>query len=535
MKRLLTSFLLLVLLIPPTVLAQGTEEFTIRVFGGIDDEPPTTPTLLTATPVTENQIDITWSASTDNFMVSGYVVSRDGIAIATTSLLGYSDTGLVASTTYSYAVQAFDPSFNYSSSSNTLATTTLQPPPPPPVPEVEIPTVRQQTATRVVMKDLQVNTGVSTTSLQLDTAYPARIEVRWGRSASYELGYVVSNVFSREHAILITDLEPGTTYEYEIVGFTPFGRETILKTGTFTTESLEIPTLPTNVSRFSAVTQGQDVALSWQIPTDANIAHVRIVRSHLGFPEYPQDGAIAYQGLRVTYTDVGILSRYSPVYYTAFVYDVHGNVSSGAIAIAYATPSVGEGGSGTGVPVLDPPRVTPEATSTVVTDRVTVDMRLPDPADIRITQQSVEYTLEQAPITVDGTKQFVVSIPRTAVAGNLKTIIVTVLDPTNHRNSYSYLLRINKERSAYEAVVPALGVVGSSQIRVSIYDYEAFIVAQYEAPLILDSGVVEGQVEVVFPDALYNNTKLVSAGVFTLVLLTLVLFLMWRRRTEDNH
>ena len=186
-------------------------------------------------------------------------------------------------------------------------------------------------------------------------------------------------------------------------------------------------------------------------------------------------------------------------------------------------------------PILEPPRVTPEATSTVVTERVTVDMRLPDSADIKIIQQSNIYTLEQSPVTVDGTKEFKISIPRRAVAGNLKSIIVTVLDPTNHRNSYSYLLRINKDQTAYEAIIPALGVAGSSQIRLSIYDYEAFVVAQYEAPLVIDTGVIETQKEVIFPDALYKNTQSISIGIFLLILLALVLFLLWRHRTEDKH
>ena len=109
----------------------GSESFTISVFGGADTATPTAPVLLSTDPVAPTQIDLTWSTSTDNALVAGYVVSRGTSTIATTTQTTFSDIGLTASTTYTYSVVAFDPSSNYSSSSNVLATTTPNVPPPP--------------------------------------------------------------------------------------------------------------------------------------------------------------------------------------------------------------------------------------------------------------------------------------------------------------------------------------------------------------------------------------------------------------------
>ena len=89
-----------------------------------DTTPPSTPTNLTATAVSSSQINLSWTASTDNVGVQGYKVYRNGVHIATvTSGTSYSDTGLSASTTYYYTVSAFDAG-NTSTQSNSASATT---------------------------------------------------------------------------------------------------------------------------------------------------------------------------------------------------------------------------------------------------------------------------------------------------------------------------------------------------------------------------------------------------------------------------
>lgn len=516
------------------VLAQvDTSTFNIRVYGGTDATPPTTPTLLSVTPVASTQIDVSWSSSTDNFAVAGYSVLRDGEAIATTTLLSYSDTGLLASTTYSYAVRAFDVAINYSTTSNSLATTTPNGPPPPEETGGES---HESTAARVVIDDLYTESGVSTTSLFVHTARPARFEIRWGRTGSYELGYVVSSVYSTEHVITLTELEPSTRYEYEVIGYTLHGVQSVVQTGHFTTLSnLQKNISPANVARFTAVKNGQSVDLSWVTPTQDTFSHVRIVRSHLGFPSHPQNGAIVYQGTGNAVTDTDILSQYSPVYYTAFVYDVYGNVSSGAIAMvsgegdspAERTP---ENDEGTKIPLVT------EATSHVDEDRITADMKMPQPSDIAISQGEDTFTLLDSDIQLRSEEAFLVSVPYTAVAGNLKSIILTILDPTNNRKSYSFLLRINHDQTAYEATITPLRVVGRSQITLEIYDYEAFVVATYRTPLIL--GGPDFSAEGSTPSSLLDKHPLLFFSIWFAAIFCLVIWLLiflYRRRGEDKE
>src|SRR5512134_1823132 len=78
--------------------------------GAEDRTAPSTPTGLTGSAASPSQINLSWTASTDNVAVTGYRVYRNGVLRATLGnvTVHVDNTGLSASTTYSYTVQAFD-------------------------------------------------------------------------------------------------------------------------------------------------------------------------------------------------------------------------------------------------------------------------------------------------------------------------------------------------------------------------------------------------------------------------------------------
>jgi len=104
----------------------NSNQVTVTVSNGPppDTTPPSVPTGLTASAVSSSQINLSWTASSDNVGVSGYRVYRNGTQIATTSATSYASTGLSPSTTYSYAVAAFDAAGNLSARSGTASATT---------------------------------------------------------------------------------------------------------------------------------------------------------------------------------------------------------------------------------------------------------------------------------------------------------------------------------------------------------------------------------------------------------------------------
>jgi chitodextrinase len=105
---------------------------TATTLAGADTTPPTAPSNLTAAAASSSQINLSWTASTDNVGVTGYRVERcQGVAcnnftqIASPTATTFNDTGLAASTSYSYRARATDAAGNLSAYSNTATTITL--------------------------------------------------------------------------------------------------------------------------------------------------------------------------------------------------------------------------------------------------------------------------------------------------------------------------------------------------------------------------------------------------------------------------
>src|SRR5260370_18580703 len=97
---------------------------TVTVSNTPDTVAPTVPTGLTATAISSSQINLSWTASTDNVGVTGYNILRGGVKIATAPGTSYQDAGLSASTSYSYNVSAFDAACNTSAQSTGASATT---------------------------------------------------------------------------------------------------------------------------------------------------------------------------------------------------------------------------------------------------------------------------------------------------------------------------------------------------------------------------------------------------------------------------
>lgn len=98
---------------------------------GGDTQAPATPAAPSITYRDSTKIDLAWTATTDNVGVSGYKVLRSvnggtfaQVATGVTGLT-YSNTGLSATNTYSYKIQAYDAAGNNSTQSTTTTAPTL--------------------------------------------------------------------------------------------------------------------------------------------------------------------------------------------------------------------------------------------------------------------------------------------------------------------------------------------------------------------------------------------------------------------------
>ena len=84
-----------------------------------DTEPPGAPGTPSLTPVSPTQIDLTWAAASDNVGVTLYRIERCSGAgcsvfgeVGTSTSTSFSNTGLAASTSYTYRVRAQDAALN---------------------------------------------------------------------------------------------------------------------------------------------------------------------------------------------------------------------------------------------------------------------------------------------------------------------------------------------------------------------------------------------------------------------------------------
>jgi chitodextrinase len=108
----------------------ATQSATVTVTGApADTTAPSAPTSLAGSATSQTQINLTWTASTDNVGVTGYRVFRNGTQVGTPTVTSYSDSGLTASTAYTYTVKAIDAAGNLSAASNSTSITTLAPVP----------------------------------------------------------------------------------------------------------------------------------------------------------------------------------------------------------------------------------------------------------------------------------------------------------------------------------------------------------------------------------------------------------------------
>lgn len=120
MERLMLK-LVVVLLVCVMASCSGEGEVLIQ-----DTVPPSGPTGLSGAANSSSTIVLNWNSSTDNVGVAGYQVYRNGIQINDAASTSCTDTGLASSTTYFYAVTAYDAADNRSVQSSIVSITTLK-------------------------------------------------------------------------------------------------------------------------------------------------------------------------------------------------------------------------------------------------------------------------------------------------------------------------------------------------------------------------------------------------------------------------
>jgi fibronectin type 3 domain-containing protein len=220
--------------------------------------PPTAPGNLTATAASASQINLSWTASTSGIGIADYVVQRcqgAGCAnfaqIAALTGTSYSDTGLLASASYSYRAQAVDTGGNTSTFSNT-STGATQAPPPPTAPG-------NLTATAVSATQINLTWTASTSGIGIADYVVQRCQGA-GCTNFVQTAILAGTGYSD------TGLLASTSYSYQVQAVDTTGNAgTFSSPATAATQALQPPTAPGNLTATAA--SATQINLSWTAST----------------------------------------------------------------------------------------------------------------------------------------------------------------------------------------------------------------------------------------------------------------------------
>src|SRR3990167_1903931 len=229
----------------------NTSDYSISfsVASAGDTQTPTVPTNLSATAISSSQINLSWTASTDNVGVTGYRIYRGGTQVGTSATNSYFDTGLSPSTSYSYTVSAYDAAGNVSGQSSSASATT------------------QSASAGSAQLSWNVNTESDLAGYRVYYGVsPRSVSISCPSQGGYANNINVNNVTN----YTISNLTSGQTYYFAITAYDTSNNESCYSAEVSKTigaaSDTQTPTVPTNLSA-TAVSSSQ-INLSWTVSTD---------------------------------------------------------------------------------------------------------------------------------------------------------------------------------------------------------------------------------------------------------------------------
>jgi chitodextrinase len=236
----------------------------------IDAQAPDTPKDLKASAPDYKRVNLNWTASTDNVGVVKYLILRNGKQIAENASTSWSDTAVIGSTTYAYAVKAVDAANNTSAASAVVSVTT------PTSPDAMPPT----TPTNLIATAAGVTQVNLTWLASTDNVGVAKYEI-------YRDGSILNQTPSNTINYTDTSVMGNTSYSYQVKAVDAAGNKSgfsiTITVKTPIPKDIQAPTAPTNLVG-STLTVSQ-VKLTWNASTD-NIAVTKYRIYRVASPAY---------------------------------------------------------------------------------------------------------------------------------------------------------------------------------------------------------------------------------------------------------
>jgi fibronectin type 3 domain-containing protein len=303
---------------------------TASAVGPAAPTPPAAPSALTATAASSTQINLSWSDNSGN--ESGFKVERstDGVNFTQVTVTGanvttYTNTGLTASTTYTYRVRATNAGGDSAFTAAASATTDAPPATAPAAPSA-------LSATALAANSISLSW---TDNSNNETTF--RIDRRVVGGTFAQVTTVPANVTTWTD----TSLNASTQYQYRVRAQNSVGNSTFTATASATTPALPAtaPSAPTGLT--AAAVDGSQISLAWSDTSS----------DETGFVIERQTGGGQFEALTTvnpnvtTYTDAGLAAS------TQYTYRVRATNAAGdsawtATASATTTDGITPGGTG---------------------------------------------------------------------------------------------------------------------------------------------------------------------------------------------
>ncbi len=292
------------------------------VYTVADATAPSVPTGLTSPTKGLTNINLAWTASTDNVAVTGYKVYRNGTQVGTSASTTYNDTGLTPGTAYSYTISAYDAAGNNSAQSTALSVTTT--------PDTSAPSVPTAiTSPSKTMTSINLAWTASTDNVAVTGYKVFRNAVQVGTSATAT--YVDSG------------LTPGATYSYTVSAYDFANNNSAqsIAASIATLPDTVAPSTPTGLAIPSKTKNSAN--LSWTASTD-NVA----VTGYKIYRNAVQVGTSATNSYTDTALSIGVAYTY-----TVAAYDAAGNTSVQSTSVTTTLFLPGDVNSDTKVNIYD--------------------------------------------------------------------------------------------------------------------------------------------------------------------------------------
>lgn len=335
-----------------------------------------------------------------------------------------------------------------------------------------------------------------------------------GKTQEYEAEVITESTFYSEHLISLINLSPQTTHHFKIACKDYNQNKGEIGDQEFTTLSLPVPpdtTPPANVLNFQATPGDTQITLTWENPPDPDFKAVKIMRSDKFYPATPDEGIPIYDDDGDYFLDTGLINE-TRYYYTAFAYDEAGNYSSGAIASAVPQKP--------GAPP-PPEEIPPEVPPPPEVEEI-------DFNDFEFTQENKKVSLVEDKLNLKANIPLTASIAYEKVPEVLKTIMITL---EKDSKIFSFLLRINKEKTRYEAIIypPEPGIY---PLTLAILNYKNQTLKTIKGLLI-----IEGPTIIVGPAKTpwYKNCKIWLLILLILLILAAIIYFIRKKIREKKE